>query len=104
MHTPFAFISQPRAQCAHQLLQELNGDVHGSSLVEVCDIDYFSDVGSILNLGARHFKGTFSLRKRGPFLKTERALLCSLQALGGHIAQCSPRFLHLWIISLMAAS
>ena len=38
------------------------------------------DVGSISNLGgARHFKGTFSIRKRGHFLKMKRAILCLLQ-------------------------
>ena len=34
------------------------------------------DVGSISNLGAQHFEGTFSLRKKGHFLRIIRALLC----------------------------
>ena len=38
--------------------------------------------------GARRFEGTFSLRKTGHFLKIERALLCLLQNLGGHVPQC----------------
>ena len=45
------------------------------------------DVGSISNLGAQHFKGTFSLRKRGHFLKVKRALLCLLPNLGGPCPQ-----------------
>ena len=30
------------------------------------------DVGSTSHLGARHFEGTFSLRKRGHFLKVKQ--------------------------------
>ena len=40
--------------------------------------------------GARHFEGTSSLRKRGHFLKTERALLCLLQNLGGYVPLMPP--------------
>ena len=43
------------------------------------------DVGSISNLGARHFEGTSFLKKKGAFLKIKRALLCLLQNLGGHV-------------------
>ena len=48
------------------------------------------DVGSISNLGARHFEGTFSLRKKGHFLEIKRALLCLLQNLGGHVPPVPP--------------
>ena len=40
--------------------------------------------------GAQHFKSTFSLRKRGHFLKIRRALLCLLQNLGGVCAPVPP--------------
>ena len=40
--------------------------------------------------GARHFEGTFSIRKRGHFLGMKRALLCLLQNLGGKCPQCPP--------------
>ena len=44
-----------------------------------------------LKLGrARHFEGTFFLRKRGLFLKIKRALLCLLQNLGGALAPSAP--------------
>ena len=48
------------------------------------------DVGIISNLGARHFKGIFSLRKRGHFPNIKMALLCSLQNLRGHMPQVPP--------------
>ena len=48
------------------------------------------DVGSVSNLGAQHFEGTFSLRKRGHFLKMNRALLCLFQNLGDTCSQCIP--------------
>ena len=44
-----------------------------------------------LKLGrARRFEGTFSLRKKGHFLKIKRALLCLLQNLGGHVPPVPP--------------
>ena len=48
------------------------------------------DVGSISNLGGRHFEATFSLRKRGHSLKIEPALLCLLQNLRGHVPPVPP--------------
>ena len=46
------------------------------------------DVGSISNVGgARRFKG---LKKYGAFSKTERALPCLLQNLGGHVPPVPP--------------
>ena len=45
-------------------------------------LDVYRDVGSISNLGAGHFEGTFSSSKRGHFLTMKRALLCLLQNLG----------------------
>ena len=40
--------------------------------------------------GARQFEGTFSLRKRGNFLKKERTLLCLLQNLLGQVPSVPP--------------
>ena len=37
--------------------------------------------------GARHFEGTFALRKKGNFLKRKRVLLCLLQNIGGTCPQ-----------------
>ena len=42
------------------------------------------DVGSI-SLGCTTLRGHFSLRKKGNFVKIERALLCLLQILGEHV-------------------
>ena len=54
-------------------------------MISVC-----RDVGSISNLGGRHFEGTFSVRKMGHFLKIKRALLCLLQSLGEHVPPVPP--------------
>ena len=43
------------------------------------------DVGSISNLGGTTLGGHFFLKKKGPFSKIKRALLCLLQNLGGHV-------------------
>ena len=43
-----------------------------------------------LKLGGKTLRGHFSLRKRGHFLKINRALLCLLQNLIGYVPQCPP--------------
>ena len=48
------------------------------------------DVGSISNLGARHFEGTFFVKKRGHFLKMKNAFLWLLQNLAGARAPSAP--------------
>ena len=48
------------------------------------------DVGSISNLGAGYFEGTCFLKKNGAFSKNERALLCLLQNLWGHVPLVPP--------------
>ena len=53
--------------------------------------DAARDVGSISNLGVRHFEGTVFLKKQGAFSKVERVLLfCLLKNLEGRCPQCLP--------------
>ena len=42
------------------------------------------------NLGGTTLRGHFFLKKTGAFSKKERALLCSLQNLGGHVPPVPP--------------
>ena len=57
------------------------------------------DVRSTSNFGrVRCFEGTFTLRKRGHFLKIKRALLCSLQNLGGNIPQYPTLFVQFKVL------
>ena len=49
----------------------------------------FRDVGSISNMGGRHFKGTF-YEAKGAIPEHKRALLCLLQNLGGHMPPVPP--------------
>ena len=40
--------------------------------------------------GPQHFEGTFSLSKKGHFLKIKRTLVCLLQNLGGYVLPVPP--------------